>query len=54
MFSEHCPVLLLSQAAVYLTVNGQQPDNVYLTSNTDNGITQCELEIDYSFRPEKP
>ena len=55
MFSEHCPTLLLSQVTVYLTVNGQQPDTVYLTSNKDNGITQWELEIiDYSLRPEEP
>ena len=32
--------------------NGQQPDDVYLSGNTDNGITQWELETDYSFRPE--
>ena len=55
LFSEHCPTLLLSQVTVYLTVNGQQPDTVYLTSNKDNGITQWELEIiDYSLRPEEP
>ena len=43
--------------AVYtgnVTVNGQQPENVILTSNTDNGITQWELGIEYSFRPEEP
>lgn len=36
-----------------LTVNGQKPDNVFLTSNTDDGITQWELDIEYSFQPEE-
>ena len=37
-----------------ITVNGQQPDDVYLCSNTDNGITEWALEAEYVFRPEDP